>query len=198
MNDSDKIEAYISKHPKWISQLTNLRNVFLDTELDEVVKWGSPTYSLNGKLVAGIAAFKNHYAIWFHQGVFLKDDEKVLVNAQEGKTKALRQWRFEEKDTIAPQLVKKYVNEAIENCKQGKELKVERKKGVTVPKELQNVFSENKELHNAFKKLTLGKQREYAGYISEAKRDATKENRIEKITPMILNGVGLHDKYKNC
>lgn len=198
MNDSDKIEAYISKHPKWISQLTNLRNVFLDTELDEVVKWGSPTYSLNGKLVAGIAAFKNHYAIWFHQGVFLKDDEKVLVNAQEGKTKALRQWRFEEKDTIAPQLVKKYVNEAIENCKQGKELKVERKKGVTVPKELQNVFSENKELHNAFKKLTLGKQREYADYISEAKRDATKENRIEKITPMILNGVGLHDKYKNC
>lgn len=198
MNDSDKIEAYISKHPKWISQLTNLRNVFLDTELDEVVKWGSPTYSLNGKLVAGIAAFKNHYAIWFHQGVFLKDDEKVLVNAQEGKTKALRQWRFEEKDTIAPQLVKKYVNEAIENCKQGKELKVERKKGVTVPKELKNVFSENKELHNAFKKLTLGKQREYADYISEAKRDATKENRIEKITPMILNGVGLHDKYKNC
>lgn len=198
MNDSDKIDAYIAKHRKWVSQLTNLRNVFLETELDEVVKWGSPTYSLNGKLVAGIAAFKNHYAIWFHQGVFLKDDEKVLVNAQEDKTKALRQWRFEEKDTIEPQLVKKYVNEAIENCKQGKELKVERKKGVTVPKELQNVFSENKELHNAFKKLTLGKQREYAGYISEAKRDTTKENRIEKITPMILNGVGLHDKYKNC
>ncbi|MDT0556599.1 YdeI/OmpD-associated family protein [Patiriisocius hiemis] len=198
MNDSAKIDAYIAKHSKWASQLTILRNIFLDTELDEVIKWGSPTYSLNGKLVAGIAAFKNHYAVWFHQGVFFKDDEKVLVNAQEGKTKALRQWRFEENDTIKTQLVKKYVDEAVENCKQGKEVKVERKKEVIIPEELQNAFSKNKALHEAFKGLTPGKQREYAGYVSEAKRDATKQKRIEKITPMIINGVGLHDKYKNC
>ncbi|MDG1346786.1 MAG: hypothetical protein P8P77_04140 [Crocinitomicaceae bacterium] len=26
----------------------------------------------------------------------------------------------------------------------------------------------------------------------------TKESRLEKITPMIADGVGLHDKYKNC
>ena len=46
--------------------------------------------------------------------------------------------------------------------------------------------------------LTPGKQREYAEYIQTAKQDATKQTRLEKITPMILKGVGLNDKYKNC
>ena len=42
------------------------------------------------------------------------------------------------------------------------------------------------------------KQREYCEYIATAKRDPTKLSRLEKIKPMILNGTGLHDKYKNC
>jgi uncharacterized protein YdeI (YjbR/CyaY-like superfamily) len=46
--------------------------------------------------------------------------------------------------------------------------------------------------------MTPGKQREYCEYISEAKRDATKLKRLEKIIPMIIEGVGLNDKYKNC
>ena len=35
-------------------------------------------------------------------------------------------------------------------------------------------------------------------YISKAKREATKQSRLEKIKPKILRGVGLHDKYKDC
>ena len=46
--------------------------------------------------------------------------------------------------------------------------------------------------------LTPGKQREYCEYIASSKREATKHSRLEKITPMILNSVGLNDKYKNC
>ncbi len=46
------------------------------------------------------------------------------------------------------------------------------------------------------KALRLGLQREYAEYIVDAKRDDTKLRRIEKILPMLRNGVGLHDKYR--
>ena len=88
MTDQQKVTAYIGKHARWSEQLTQLRTIFDRTELKEEVKWGSPTYTLDGKLVAGMAAFKNHYAIWFHQGVFLNDPAGVLHNAQEGKTKA--------------------------------------------------------------------------------------------------------------
>ncbi|MAP55021.1 YdeI/OmpD-associated family protein [Altibacter sp.] len=198
MTDSEKIERYIEKHEKWTKQLEKLRDIFQQTELNEEVKWGSPTYTLNGKLVAGMAAFKNHYAIWFHQGVFLKDTHQKLVNAQEGVTKALRQWRFEAGDTIERHIVLQYLQEAIKNRIEGKEVKVERKKGVVIPPMLKETLNKNKELKEAFHALTPGKQREYAAYIGDAKQQKTKESRLEKIEPMILKGVGLHDKYKNC
>ena len=92
-DDSQKIDAFIAKQTKWKEKLQQLRAVFQKTELKEEVKWGKPTYTLNGKMVAAMADFKNHIALWFHQGVFLKDKQKKLINAQEGVTKALRQWR---------------------------------------------------------------------------------------------------------
>ncbi len=198
MTDTEKVNAYIDKHEKWTDQLKQLREVFQNTELKEEVKWGSPTYTLNGKLVAGMAAFKNHYALWFHQGVFLKDAANKLHNAQEGKTKALRQWKFEAGDEIDKTLVQNYIQESIENCIAGKEVKPERKKGVSISPMLAEAFKKESEFKTAFDALTPGKQREYADYISEAKRDATKISRLEKIIPMVKAGQGLHDKYKNC
>lgn len=145
-----------------------------------------------------MVGFKNHYALWFHQGVFLKDKSSMLVNAQEGKTKAMRQWRFEEDDSIDEDLVLYYIEEAIQNCRDGKEVKVKRKVGVTIPPLLRETLKQNSKLNIAFKALTPGKQREYAEYIGEAKREETRQGRLLKITPMILEGKGLHDKYKNC
>lgn len=198
MNDSEKVTAYIRKHEKWRPQLTKLREVFQQTELLEEVKWGSPTYTLNGKLVAGMAAFKNHFALWFHQGVFLKDTHKKLINAQEGVTKALRQWKFDENDSIDSDLILKYLHESIENTLAGKEVKPVGKKGVVLPKLLKDTFKNDMKLKLAFEKLTPGKQREYAEHIETAKREETKLSRLAKITPMIYEGKGLHDKYKNC
>jgi len=198
MTTAKKVSDYIRKHERWSEQLTQLREIFQQTELLEEVKWGSPTYTLNGKLIAGLGAFKNHFGIWFHQGVFLKDRHNKLVNAQEGKTKALRQWKFVEGDPIEPEIVAQYIQEAIENSLAGKEVKPERKKGVVIPDLLKQVLAGNPKLKEAFHALTPGKQREYAEYIGSAKREATQESRLEKISPMILEGIGLYDKYKNC
>lgn len=198
MTDTQKVTAYIQKHVQWTTQLEELRSLFQQTELKEEVKWGSPTYTLNGKLVAGMAAFKNHYAIWFHQGVFLKDIKKKLINAQEGTTRGLRQWRFEKGDSIEAELVLTYLQEAIENSLAGKEIKPQRKKGVVIPSLLSAALENNSEFKNAFEQLTPGKQREYAEYIATAKQDKTKESRLEKITPMVIAKQGLNDKYKNC
>lgn len=198
MTDAQKVTAYIEKHSKWSEKLTELRAIFATTELREEVKWGAPAYTFDGKIVAGIAAFKNHYAIWFHQGVFLKDTAKKLVNAQEGTTKALRQWRFTEDDPIEAPLVKEYILEALANSIAGKVVKVQRRQGVAIPPLLKEAFTTNPKFKEAFNKLTPGKQREYADYIGDAKRDETKQKRLEKSIPMIFDGQGLHDIYKNC
>jgi len=194
---SAKVDAYLAKHEPWSEHLLTLRKIMLATDLEEAIKWGTPTYTLDGKNVVGLVAFKNHCAIWFHQGVFLQDQNEKLVNAQEATTKALRQWRFEAKDRIDASLVKSYVLEAIDNQRAGKEIKPE-KKTLVLPVELENAFKTNAKLRAAFDSLSAGKQREYADHVASAKREATRVSRLEKIVPMVLAGVGLHDKYKNC
>jgi uncharacterized protein YdeI (YjbR/CyaY-like superfamily) len=196
MTDSEKVDIYIAKQTKWKEKILQLRSIFQKTELKEEVKWGKPTYSLDGKLVVGMAEFKNHMALWFHQGVFLKDKHNKLINAKEAK--ALRQWRFEEEDEIDTKLVSEYIAEAIENAKAGKEIKPVKKKEVSVPDILKKALANDAILKESYKKLTPGKQREYAEHIGQAKREATQQSRLEKCSEMIKQGVGLHDKYKNC
>jgi uncharacterized protein YdeI (YjbR/CyaY-like superfamily) len=192
-----KVDQYILKHSNYTEALNILRAILTSTELEETVKWGYPAYTIDGKNVLGLAAFKSYVGIWFHQGFFLKNEEQVLVNAQEGVTKAMRQWRFNSAEEIDTELVLKYVEEAIQNQKDGRELKPEKKK-LVMPEELVEALKKDINLNASFRSLSLGKQREYADHISQAKQEKTKLARIEKITPMIIAGVGLHDKYKDC
>ncbi|MFK2820732.1 YdeI/OmpD-associated family protein [Flavobacteriaceae sp. LMIT009] len=199
MKKVTSVKEYIETNEKWSDALSQLREVMLQTELVETLKWSIPTYTINGKNVCGIGAFKEHFGVWFFQGVFLKDELGILRNAQEGKTKAMRQLNFSSIEEVDKKVLLQYVKEAIENQKAGKEVKSDRtKKETIIPSELQVELNNDKELQNAFESLTPYKQREYCEHIASAKREATKTSRLEKIKPMILQGIGLHDKYKNC
>lgn len=192
-----EVTEYINKQDFWKEELVLLRSILNELSLVEDIKWGIPAYIFQDKNILGMSAFKNYVGLWFHQGVFLKDKANLLINAQENKTKALRQMRFSSIDEIDQKLVKNYVLEAIENCKAGKEIKpIRNTKPVILPSELKLVLNSNKALEDAFYKLTLSKQREYAEYISTAKRENTKNIRIEKIIPLIKGGKALNDKYK--
>ena len=194
--DKTNVVDILADEP-WSEELLLLREIILSNkELKEEIKWGAPLYTVNGRHVLAIGGFKNYFTIWFHHGVFLSDPNKVLVNAGEGRTRGLRQWRFASKEDIKPALVKKYINEAIQNSKDGKEIKPEKKEAIPVPAELQSAFRGDKSLKPAFQSLTPGKQREYLEYIAEAKTEATRIKRVEKIGPMIMAGKGLNDKYK--
>lgn len=198
METFKSVDAYIDNKTDWSVALSTLRQIIHQTELEESIKWGMPAYTIDKKNVVALSAFKSYVGLWFHQGVFLKDDAKKLVNAQE-KTKAMRQWRFHSIQEVNENkdLILSYLEEAIENQKLGKEIKSERKKKeLIIPNEMKNRFMVNKAFERDFEVLTLGKRREYADYISAAKRLETKESRLDKIIPMIKNGIGLNDKYK--
>jgi len=196
ISDDEKVSAYIDKHQQWSKQLSALRKQLLSTELVETVKWGAPSYTLDKKIVVSLVGFKTHCALWFTQGVFLTDESKVLINAQEGTTKGLRQWRFEIDDKVNTKLVKTYIVEAIANQKAGKQIKSE-KKQLAIPPELQGVLNKNAKISKSFEKLSPGKQREYADHIASAKQEKTRLSRLEKALPMIQQGIGLNDSYKN-
>ncbi|MDT7831884.1 YdeI/OmpD-associated family protein [Flavobacteriaceae bacterium S356] len=192
-----KVTAYIAKQTNWKKELEKLRSILLDLPLVETVKWGAPYYTDKGKNIVGMAAFKHHFGLWFTQGALLQDKHGKLMNAQEGKTNALRQWRCVSMDDIDEELIRVYVLEAIDNQRNGKAIKPQRKP-LVIPDLLQNALDSNSELKEKYENFSLSHKREYADYISEAKREATKLSRLEKIVPMILESVGLHDKYRNC
>jgi len=181
---------------KWDEELVLIASIFDKTPLEKSIKWGAEVFTYNGKNVVSYGGFKDYFSIWFYNGVFLEDKFKVLVNAQDGKTKSLRQWRFKSKNGIDEKKILEYIIEAIEIEKKGLKIKPNKFTTLPLPQLLENEFKNNDLLKIAFEKLTPGKQKEYIIFINEAKQEATKHKRIEKMKPMILSGIGLNDQYK--
>ena len=190
------VEDYIDAHEPWREQLIQLRRILQQTDLEERVKWGAPCYTWKGKNVVGLAAFKSYVGLWFHQGALLEDSDGVLLNAQEGKTRALRQWRFDSASNIPTDTVKAYVLAAVQLAEQGREIKPERSKPLVMAPELADALAGDAEAAAGYKKLTPGRQREYSEYILEAKREDTRQRRVAKVLPMICQGIGLNDRYR--
>lgn len=183
------------KSGKWPEGLEKLKTIINTTGLVETTKWGGPVYTYNGKNVLGIGGFDNFFTIWFFKGVFLKDEANVLVNANEGVTKGLRQWRFTSAEGIDEKLVLRYITEAIEVEKNGLAITPDKKETV-VPEYLENQLNADSALKAAFEAFSPYKQREFCENIADAKQEKTKAARFEKIKPLILSGIGLNDKYR--
>ena len=196
MRRAKSVDDYIESASDWKAELVQLREILRSTALTEEVKWGAPCYTWKGKNVVGIGAFRSYFGLWFHQGALLKDDGNVLINAQEGKTRALRQWRMTSPSDIKPRTIKRYIKEAIGHVDAGREIKARRERTVEVPEELAKAMRKYKGATAAFRELTPGRQREYSDYIASAKRIATRHSRIQRILPMIVAGVGLNDRYR--
>ena len=191
------IDVYIAKHEKFSEMLTELRRIIKKHPFAETIKWGMPTYVVDDKNLVGLGAFKNHVALWFFQGALLEDSAQILHNAQEGKTKAMRQIHFKTPEDINDVLLSSYLKETVDNQKKGLIVVVEKvEKKVVLPNELSTYLEKHPDMLNSFFNLTPGRQRAYAEYISSAKREKTKSERLVKITPLILDGKGLNDKYK--
>lgn len=180
---------------QWGEELTLLRTIIEKTELVATTKWGGEIYTINNKNVLGIAGFKNYFTIWFLNGVFLKDEAHVLVNANEGVTKGLRQWRFTSANEVNEKLVMHYIQEAIANEKAGLSIKPEKKEAMQCSF-FERELKKDTVLKNAFEKFSPYKQKEFWEYMATAKQEKTKISRLDKIKPMIMENRGLNDKYK--
>ncbi|MGB5238279.1 MAG: DUF1801 domain-containing protein, partial [Flavobacteriaceae bacterium] len=145
-----KADAYFEKDHNFKEGIALLRELAVGTELKEAIKWGAPVYTIGNKNVLGIMSFKNHFGLWFFNGVYLSDPNGVLENAQEGKTKAMRHWKFSSVDEIDPEWVLKYLKEAIENQKKGLMVKPEIKKDTKIPLLLKEALDQSETLKEKF------------------------------------------------
>lgn len=189
-----KVEAVFRKAKQWHEELEKLRQIVLDCELTEELKWGQPCYTLGNRNIVLIHGFKEYCALLFFKGALLKDPKGILVQQTEN-VQAGRQIRF----TNVPEIVamaptlKAYIREALEVEKSGLKVKLKKTSEFTIPEELQRKLDEIPTLKTAFAALTPGRQRGYILHFSGAKQSETREARVAKCIPQILKGKGLND-----
>lgn len=190
-----KADFYFSKSEKWRPEMKKLRTLALGCGLTEELKWGCPSYTLEKANIVLIHEFKEYCAYLFFKGALLKDPKGILIQQTEN-VQAARQIRFTNAKEITKlePVLKAYIKEAIAVEESG--LKVEMKKTTEfkMPDEFRRELEKHPALKRAFEGLTPGRQRAYLLYFSSAKQAKTREARVEKYVPLILDGLGLDDE----
>ncbi len=189
-----KVDVYLSKVKKWREELTQLRRIVLDCGLDEELKWYHPCYTFQKSNIVVLQDFKEYCALMFFKGALLRDEKGILIKPTEN-VQAGRQVRFTGiKEIIEMEpILKAYIYEAVEAEKAGLKINLKQTSEYPVPDEFQNKLDELPVLKTAFNTLTPGRQRAYLLYFSAPKQSKTREARVEKYIPQILNGKGLND-----
>ncbi|WP_336787274.1 YdeI/OmpD-associated family protein [Paenibacillus sp. MMO-177] len=189
-----KVDGFINKSKKWKEEYIKLREIVLECELTEDFKWMHPCYTHEGKNILIIHGFKEYCAILFQKGALLKDPKGILIQQTEN-VQAARQIRFTNVEQIIEMedILKAYIQEAVEVEKSGQEISYKKNDEYAVPEELQAKFDDQPAFKVAFEALTPGRQRAYLLHFSAAKQPKTREARIEKYYQHILDGKGLND-----
>jgi uncharacterized protein YdeI (YjbR/CyaY-like superfamily) len=188
------VDAFLEKTDKWKAELTALRNIMLDCQLIETLKWGQPCYMFNKTNVVILANFKESCAVSFLKGALLSDTENLLVKPGENSQSG-RFIRFKSVDEIIEKeaIIKAYVFEAIEVEKAGLKIAPRDIEAEPLISELIQRFEENPTLKKAFEALTPGRQRAYNLFFTAAKQSETRFSRIDSYTDRIYNKKGMND-----
>lgn len=183
-------------YERWSEALDRIATILDKSGLKVAERWGADVYQYEGRNVVGYAAFNQHFALWFYNGVFMSDPLGVLINANDKVTRALRQWRMTSLDEINEEAILKYMAEAVELEQRGVRLEPLKPEVGSVPHELQQLFDADPDLLRAFEKRTPGYQHEFLQHIHDAKRAETRIRRAEKVAQLLREGRTLNDKYK--
>ncbi|PBI83031.1 hypothetical protein BSF41_46250 [Flavobacterium sp. ACN2] len=191
---NSKVDFYFEKAEKWKAEIEQMREIVLDCHLSEELKWGSPCYTFEKANIVLIHYFKEYCAFLFFKGALMKDPENILIQ-QSDNVQAARQVRFTNvQDILAKkEILKKYIFEAAEIEKSGQKVEMKKVSDFEIAEELQNKFNSDADLKKAFYALTPGRQRAYLLHFSQPKQSKTREARVEKNIPRIVDGKGLND-----
>ena len=164
-------------------------------DVEESIKWSMAAFSHRG-LVCGMAAFKAHCAFMFWKYKLLFGDDAPFAGqgmGQFGKITSVKDMPSE-KQLIA------YIKKAVELNEAG--IKVARpparKRALTVPTDLSAALKKNKRALAAFEAFSPSHKREYVEWITEAKREETRNKRIAQAIEWMAEGKARNWKYENC
>ncbi|KGM55849.1 hypothetical protein N800_12170 [Lysobacter daejeonensis GH1-9] len=195
-----RIDAYIARSAPFARPiLAYLRDVMGGAcpEGEEALKWGSPHLTYKGKLVCGMAAFKQHATFGFWQG------GKVLGAAAGRAEAAMGQFgRLTEVSQLPPrEVLEDYVRRAMRLIDEGatrKPAKASPRPALPVPEDLVRALAAMPAAQETFDAFPPSQRREYIEWITEAKRNDTRQRRLAQAVEWMAEGKPRNWKYMNC
>jgi uncharacterized protein YdeI (YjbR/CyaY-like superfamily) len=194
-----RVDAYIAKAADFAKPiLRHLRNLVHTAcpEVEETIKWRFPTFIYKGML-CGMAAFKEHctFGFWKHALIFGEQENSADDGmGQFGKLTSVSQLP---KDKVllghiktAMRLNEEGIKVALPKPKARKEL--------TVPDDLLAALKKNKAAGATFANFSYSHRKEYVEWLTEAKREETRQQRLATTIAWLAKGKPRNWKYANC
>jgi len=160
-------------------------------------KWGAPNFNYNG-MFCWLVRFKDHVGINFFKGVLIKDEFNLFEpcgNSEKEKNNRMIKYRSIEELNV--EQLNFYLQEALRV--NSEKIKVPKR---TIDTDLPDYLSAELEKHEAaynfYNTLPPGAKRDYIEWITEAKREATRDKRMATMMEWLAEGKKRHWKYEKC
>lgn len=198
MGDHDpRIDAYIARSAPFAQPLLERLRATVHQacpQVEETLKWGMPSFLHGGGILCMMAAFRQHasFGFWKHALVMGEGVERDGMGSfgRMATPKDLPP----QKELIA------LIRKAMALNEQGAKAPVARKAAPSkpppeVPADLAAALRRDKAAAATFKRFPPGQQREYVDWITEAKRDETRQRRLAQAVEWLAEGKPRNWKY---
>lgn len=183
-----RIDDYIAKAEPFAQPILDYLRALIHKAvpgLQETLKWGMPAFTLNGKNLAGFAAFKAHAVFMIHG-----EDRQGGGMGNFGKLMQLADLPSD--DELKAKLLA--AKERLESGTKRPKPKPVKRAEIAMPEDLAAALST--EARNFFDGLAPSRRHEYLEWITEAKRPETRAQRIAQAADLLAEGKNLNWKYE--
>lgn len=198
MTADPRIDAYIAKAAPFaqpILEKVRERVHAVAPEAEETLKWSMPSFTIDGKILIGMAAFKQHAALNFWRGQELRGAEASRdAMGQFGKLRSLDDLPGEaELDDLIRQAA-----ELAKTAPAPRKVKHEPKPPAAMHPEFAAALKASPKAQQVLDGFPPSARREYLDWVADAKQDATRRKRISDAVQWLSEGKRRHWKYENC
>jgi uncharacterized protein YdeI (YjbR/CyaY-like superfamily) len=197
MSRDPRIDAYIDRQAQFAKPiLATLRATVHQAcpHCEETLKWGMPSFVYKGKILANMAAFKQHAVFGFWQGKNVTGDTSEEREAMGSFGRLTDVADLPDSDTLAG-LVKKAMALIDSGAKAPRPVK-HPKPPLEVPADLEAALADNAAARATFEGFPTSARRDYLDWLADAKRPETRAKRLAQTLEWLTEGKRRHWKYE--
>jgi uncharacterized protein YdeI (YjbR/CyaY-like superfamily) len=188
-----RIDAYIDKAADFARPILREIRAMVSEALpdsDETIKWGMPAFTVHGKNVAGMAAFKAHCALTVHG-----EDRPGDAMGQYGRVRTVADLPSAADFAASLRAAVARIEARGTAMRTGPRAP---KPEIAMPDDFAAALAASKPAEAAFERFAPSHRREYLEWVTEAKRPETRAKRIAQAVEWIGEGKKRNWKYENC